>query len=447
MSGPDRQVVVGANGVAIPAGTRGEAGHRTYEVYQRERAGQSTPKINASRLISSEFARDPYPALAVLRENYPCYRDWLNNCFWITRYDDVTSVFADRANYAPRPRGWYYGGQPFGRDLSGTLAVHQALAEALDGHSVRLAETAVSDFAARGEADLATEFAARFTLDLIVALLDLPAADAGQFVERYWRLQSGAGWEPRATEQGRAAIRELTDYFRPLLEQRRREPGGDLISAVAGITFADQAQAPVQAEDLVATLLEMDFQTLHGGLANLWYLLLTHPDQFGQVVEERRLLKLALLETLRHSTPVIEARVYARHEVERFGRLLPEGALLVCSAAAANRDPRVFSEPDRFIVERKDICHREARGQFRADGLATGLTPGLGLPSRHPAVPEDRPRSRYALTRDSIVAASGVLLDRLQELRLAPGAQPALLSRRLGDMHTCWALPVRFRAT
>ena len=41
----------------------------------------------------------------------------------------------------------------------------------------------------------------------------------------------------------------------------------------------------------------------------------------------------------------------------------------------------------------------EARGQFRADGLATGLCLGMGLPSKHPAEPEDRPRSLYALNR------------------------------------------------
>ena len=54
------------------------------------------------------------------------------------------------------------------------------------------------------------------------------------------------------------------------------------------------------------------------------------------------MVKLAYLETLRHSPPVLAAPRYARHEVERFGRLLPEGALVICSAAAANRDPRAF---------------------------------------------------------------------------------------------------------
>ena len=68
-------------------------GFRTYELYQRERVGETTNLIKPRQLISNEYLEDPYPLLKILRENYPCYRDWLNNRFWITRYDDVTSVF------------------------------------------------------------------------------------------------------------------------------------------------------------------------------------------------------------------------------------------------------------------------------------------------------------------------------------------------------------------
>ena len=166
------------------------------------------------------------------------------------------------------------------------------------------------------------------------------------------------------------------------------------MSAIAG---AEADGTPGSAEDVVATLLEADHETLPGALANLWFLLLTHPEQLEEVVAERRLVKTAYLEALRHSTPVLSAPRFARHEVERFGRLLPTGALIMCSAAAANRDPRAFADPEEFLVQRKDLCQREPRGQYRADGLCSGIAFGLGKPSIHPAVPEDRPRSRYAL--------------------------------------------------
>ena len=435
--------MIGANGVAIPEGTHGEAGYRTYEVFQRERVGQSTAKIKPLQLVSKEFADDPYPFLEILRENYPCYRDWLNNCFWITRYNEVTSLCADEANFETRPKAWHLGLEGFGADLSQALPVLTAHANAFDRHAQPLAEAAVAGFAERGEADLAVEFAARFAMQLWLALLDVPEADAGTLAERLWRLRRGVSWDPRARQAGQTAAGELCAYFAPLLERRRQAPGEDLVSAVAGL---ETEAGPARAADLVATLLEMDHETLHGGLANLWCLLLTHPEEYAKARADARHVKLAVLETLRHSTPVLAAPRFARHEVERFGRLLPKGALALCSAAAANRDPRIFAEPERFIVGRTDICHREARGQYRADGLATGVTPALGPPSRHPAVPEDRPRSRYAITRDALVTASAVLLERLPDLGLAPGAEPRLSCRRLGEMHACWRLPVCFGA-
>ncbi|MFM8354727.1 MAG: hypothetical protein ACKOBM_07465, partial [Gammaproteobacteria bacterium] len=67
----------------------------------------------------------------------------------------------------------------------------------------------------------------------------------------------------------------------------------------------------------------------------------------------------------------------------------------------------------------------------------------LGKPTRHPAVPEDRPRSLYAITLSAAVAASNALLDVMPDVRLAPGAAPSLRALRLGDMHTCWNLPVQ----
>ena len=151
--------------------------------------------------------------------------------------------------------------------------------------------------------------------------------------------------------------------------------------------------------------------------------------------------KFAFLEALRHSAPVLSARRFALHEVERFGKLIPEGGMLICSAGAANRDPRQYKEPEKFIVGRKDLCQREPRGQYRADGLPAGIAFGLGKPSKHPAVPEDRPRSLYAITRDTATTALNVLLDSFPDLQLKAGVKPELRSLRLWDTHTCWDLP------
>jgi cytochrome P450 len=442
-SGGDPEVRVGRNGVPIVQRTdrAHAAGYRSYEVYQRQRVHQSTEKIKPQELVSARFLTDPYPSLATLRENYPCYRDWLGNAFWITRYDDVTSVLVDDANFETRPKRWIYDREDLGRDLWAELPVLMAFERGVDEHAANAAERITAGLASRGSADLAIEFAARYPVELWARILDLPETDFPVFAERYLRMQRGATWQPAVRLAGLEALAQLTEYFRPLLEQRRGEPRDDLISAVAGLELDD---GPATAADLVVTLLERDHETLHGGLANLWCLLLSQPEQLERVKQDRRLVRFAWLETLRHSTPVLGANRYARHEVERFGRLLPEGALVICSAAAANRDPRVYSDPDRFSITRKDLCQREPRGQYRADGLPAGIAVGLGKPSKHPAIPEDRPRSLYAITLSAAVTASNVLLDVLPRIHLAPGAEPVVRALRIGEMHACWRLPVAF---
>ncbi|MCP4069172.1 MAG: cytochrome P450, partial [Phycisphaeraceae bacterium] len=242
----------------------------------------------------------PRRLLTILREQYPCYRDWKGNRFWITRYDDVTSVFADDANFETRSKRWRLGDESLGRSLWGHVPVLTARATRIDGALTGIVEGAIVDLTGAG-ADLSAGFAARIPLELWGAVLDLPADDLPLFAQRYWRMQRGAGWDMTDRLDGLAAFAELEADIAPLLQRRRVDPADDLISAIAQLDLDD---APATAADVVATVREADHETLHGGLANLWCTLLTHPDQFNVVRSDRRQMKFAWLETLRHSPPV-----------------------------------------------------------------------------------------------------------------------------------------------
>lgn len=417
------------------------SGYRSYEVYQRERVGESAHLLTPRELIGDEMLTDPWRLLTILRDNYPCYRDWVGNRFWITRYDDVTSLLVDDANFETRSKRSRFDPTSgvAGYDLRSLLPIEQSFADRIDGHLDAVIDRLLDDLDASTAPDLAIDLAARLPLDLWAVALDLPIAVRGDFAREYWRLQRGAGWQATARKSGAEAFHALVAILEPLLRDRRGGSGDDVITVAANLEADD---APVAAADLAVTLLESDHETLHGGLANLWYHLLTDDANLTTVRDDPRLMKFAWLETLRHSPPVHSFNRFARHEVERFGRLLPDGALVHLSAAAANRDSRAFDQPDRFIVGRADLCQREPRGQYRADGLPSGIAPALGPPSRHPAVPKERPRSLYAITRDVAVAVSQRLLETHPALRLSDGSEPMIRSLRLGEMHTCWRLPV-----
>ena len=417
-----------------------EAGYRSYEVFQRERVG-APPPVKPGQMRTQDYLDDPYSLLAKLRNYGPAWRDWPGNCFWVTHYNDVTSVLADSANFAVRSKRWHYHLNDFGRDLRSQVPLLTAQAAGIDANARPVAEEIIGGFASRGSADLAVDFAALYPIMLLSRTIGIPDSDVAVFADRYLRMQRGWRWHPTNQDSGKRAMRELVDYFTPLLDKRRSDPQGDWLSAIATLEIDGPATT---AHDVVATLLEADHETLHGALSNMWMLLLTHPDQFEAVRGERRLVKYAYLETVRHSTPVLAADRFARREVERFGLLIPEGALVICSAAAANRDERIFTDPDDFIVGRKDLVQREPRGQYRADGLPSGVTPALGTPSKFPALPVGRPRSLYAITRDTATTASAALIEMLPNIKLASGANPVMKCKAWGEMHTCWHLPVTF---
>ena len=421
-----------SDAVPVPSAAPGRAktGFRSYEVYQRMRVRETTPLIKPRQLSSDAYLRDPFGLVAILRENYPCYRDWPGNAFWITRYDDVTSVFVDDANFVSRTKRWRYGREGWGHDFGAEISVRSAVTRFADEHGERIVRELIDQMIAGSTHDLAIEFCAHFPMRLLRQSLGLPLDDEERFARAFFAAQRGVGYEPVGRHAGLAALDDLEQILRVQMKSGESEVL-DAISALGGTPT-----------DAVVTVLEADHETLHGSLANLWSLLLTHPDQFDAVRTNPRLMKYAYGESLRHSPPVISADRFSRHEVERFGRLLPDGALIRCSSAAANRDPGIFEQPNEFIVERKDLCQREPRGTYRADGLASGVSFGTGAPSKHPAIPEDRPRSAYALTRDLGVMASRVLLDALPGLRMLDGAVPVRRSLRLGEVHTCWSLPV-----
>ncbi len=414
-------------GVNAPRGSR--TGFRSYEVYQRMRVRETTPLIKPRQLSSSAYLDDPFTLVGILRENYPCYRDWPGNAFWITRYDDVTSVFVDDANFETRSKRWRSGIAETADDFGADSVVRGYLTTYADEHGETIARELVGAMTVGSTQDLAIEVCARFPIRLLARTLGVDDEHEERFARAFFAMHRGVGWEPLARQVARAAIEELRELLRAPMDQ------GDGLAAVI-------AHLGGTVDDVVATILEADHETLHGGLANMWSLLFSHPEQLDAVRTEPRLLKLAWAETLRHSPPVLSADRFARREVERFGRLLPEGALVRCSAAAGNRDPRIFDDPDTFDLFRKDVCQREPRGTYRADGLASGISFGTGAPSKHPAVPEDRPRSAYALTRDLALTVSRVLLAECPGMRLADGVVPSRRSLRVGEVHTCWALPV-----
>lgn len=143
------------------------------------------------------------------------------------------------------------------------------------------------------------------------------------------------------------AYAEVRAYVADLLAQRRAAPGEDLASvlATAGEKITDD-----EAATLVSSVISGGTDTTTAQLAHGLRLFAEHPDQWQALREDLSLLDRAVEEVLRFEpiTP-FTARI-AREDVELRDVVFPAGTVLFVSAATANRDPKVFEEPERFDI-------------------------------------------------------------------------------------------------
>jgi P450-derived glycosyltransferase activator len=202
--------------------------------------------------------------------------------------------------------------------------------------------------------NLMTSFAQQLPIAVIADLVGIPERyrDAFYRISRRMAplLEGVVTYEQ--TQSTTAAIKEMTDLFVKVIEQRRADPGDDMISRMLPL---------VAAGDLsMAELVPMcTFVPLAGSettvnlVGNGVLALLSHPEQWRLLAERPELAAGAAEETLRFDPPVQQYRRVAHEQIELAGATLPVDAELAIIAGGANRDPQVFADPDTFDITRR----------------------------------------------------------------------------------------------
>jgi cytochrome P450 len=210
--------------------------------------------------------------------------------------------------------------------------------------------------------DVVAELAYPLPVRIIGELLGVPAADHERLVG--WSRELVRGLDPAMTVTDPAemagivaAQHEFAEYFTALISTRRATPGADLLSRLVLIEEqGDQLTEP----ELVSTcvlLLVAGHETTANLIANGILALLRHPDQFATLRAEPTRITGAVEEILRYDPPVqLTTRVV--RQPTRFGDVeVPTDGVVLLLLAAANRDPAVFAEPDRFDITRDAHQH------------------------------------------------------------------------------------------
>lgn len=245
--------------------------------------------------------------------------------------------------------------------------------EALRPAIARIADDLMAPLLERGEIDLLHDYAHHLPIRVMGQLLGVPDEDYGLFADCTAKLglTFNALVDAELRRDLEASLRTLDDYVGRLIEGRRREPGDDLLSALVA---AEQDGDRLSGEELVAmveNLLFAGHDTTRSFLSIALPLLMRERDVWNVLCREPASIPAAVEECLRLEPPAFGSAREPAVEVELAGVVLPAGVPISVVTPAANRDPRVWRDPDRFELARF--------GAESAGRAPAALSFGLGI--------------------------------------------------------------------
>ncbi|WP_405483343.1 cytochrome P450 [Streptomyces sp. NBC_00009] len=377
-------------------------------------------------ILSPEFAENPYPAYAAMREHSPLIWHEATQSYVISRYADVERVFKDKeSQFTTDNYNWQI--EPVhGKtilQLSGREhAVRRALvAPAFRGSDLqekflpvieRNSRELIDTFRATGSVDLVDAYATRFPVNVIADMLGLDKADHARFHGWYTTVIAFLGnlsGDKDVAAAGERTRVEFAEYMIPIIRQRRDNLGDDLLSSLCAAEVDGVRMSDEDIKAFCSLLLAAGGETTDKAIASIFANLLTHPEQLDAVRKDRTLIARAFAETLRYTPPVHMIMRQSATDVEVSGGTIPAGATVTCLIGAANRDADRYTEPDRFDIFREDLT---ATNAFSA--AADHLSFALG---RHFCV-------GALLAKAEVEIGVGQLLDAMPDVRLADGFDP-----------------------
>ncbi|MBO0515625.1 cytochrome P450, partial [Streptomyces beijiangensis] len=268
-----------------------------------------------------------------------------------------------------------------------------------------------------GGGDLLAAVAEPLPVAVIAEMLGIPEG-ADRDLLRPWSADICGMYELNPSEETAArAVRaslEFSAYLRELIAARRKDPTGDLISALIAARYIDEADR-LSEQEMISTcvlLLNAGHEATVNTTANGWWTLFRHPGQLARLrAEPRQLLSTAVEELMRYDTPLQLFERWVLEDIELDGVRIPRGSEVALLFGSANHDPAVFDAPATLDLTRTANPHVT---------FGAGIHYCLGAP----------------LARIELAASFGELLHRAPELRLVsePEWKPGFVIRGLEEL-------------
>ena len=337
-------------------------------------------------LFTPEFLQDPYPYFARLREEDPVhwnakYEVWIitrhEDLVWVTRHNEVFSSEVFKRD----PRGPYPQIDEEDQELYKFVRSYQAqrfiqhdrpehAEERMVVHSWfnpkameswrPMVQAAIEDLlsaaASNGSMDVMRDFAVPLPLLVISQMMEIPYSDrpfVRSMAEKTLYLNRD---EPDRLRIWTEGVKRLWEYLSPLVGERLRSPGEDLLSVLAG----GERKGIFSRDEVVNNailLLVAGHETTINLICNGTLAFIRHPEQWQLLKESpsmspQPLIVRATEECLRYDPPVKSIQRIAAEDIELGGKVIGKDDRVRWFIISANRDPAVFEEPDKFDIPR-----------------------------------------------------------------------------------------------
>ncbi|MGD0291434.1 MAG: cytochrome P450 [Candidatus Binataceae bacterium] len=326
--------------------------------------------------FAPEVKQDPYPYYARLRNHNPVY--WVESLqSWaVSRYEDVAYICKNTQLFSSAPIIPAILGELnpvpevkwlISTDPPAHMPLRKLVNKAFTPRMVAGLEPRIKQIAAQlldriedgGDFDLVRDFSTPLPVMVIAEMLGVESEryrDFKQWSDDLLRMTGGAV-APAELERLRASVADLSRYFEQVIEERRRNPKEDLITAL--VRAEEERQALTAREVLAMCLLLLigGNETTTNLLGNTVITLLSHPAQLAQVRADLSIVPQMIEEMLRYLSPVQAIFRLATTDAEIAGSTIPAGSRVLILYGSANRDERQFPDPDTFDLARNPQDH------------------------------------------------------------------------------------------
>jgi cytochrome P450 len=344
--------------------------------------GKKEQPLSLYHLLDPEVLANPYPLYHRLRTEDPIHWDPYLHTWVVTRYIDVMTVLQHfSANRTPTPEQLTAMGlsklvpiaevlvrQMLFMDGPAHFRIRGLVSIAFTPHRVELLRSRIQQITDdlldvvqdKGHMDVISDLADPLPAVVTAEMLGLPASEWQQltqwstdFAEALGNFQHNANRAPRVLR----SLEEMCAYFRYAVQEHRKHPRDDLISA---LLHAEHEGDSLTEEEVVANsimLMTGGQETTTNLIGNGLLTLLRYPGQLEKLRADQSLIPSAIEELLRYESPIQYTSRLALDDVQVGGKKIRKHQAVIAVMGAANRDPERFPDPDRLDICRQDNRH------------------------------------------------------------------------------------------